>query len=137
VDRPLRRPPEPGAGTGAPAGAASAAALDRLDRLAWLLDSSVRIPGTQVRMGVDSLIGLVPGVGDLAGALLSSWILLQAARLGAPRRLLARMGANVALETLVGAVPLAGDLFDVAFEANRRNVSLLRAALAPPGPRPA
>jgi hypothetical protein len=98
---------------------------ERLRRLAWLLDSSIRVPGTRWRVGYDALIGLVPGLGDLAGVLLSTYIVVEAARLGASRGVLARMALNIAIEGLIGAVPLAGDLFDAAFKANQRNIRLL------------
>lgn len=102
------------------------AADRRLDRLARILDSAVRIPGTELRVGLDPLIGLIPGLGDAVGALLSSYIVTEAARLGAPRVLLYRMAGNVALEALVGAVPVLGDAFDVVWKANERNVRLLQ-----------
>jgi Domain of unknown function (DUF4112) len=97
----------------------------RLKRLAWLLDSSIPIPGTRLSIGIDALIGLVPFIGDLVGVLLSSTILVEAARLGAGRSVLARMALNVALEGLAGLVPFAGDVFDAAWKANQRNVRLL------------
>ncbi|HEU5177311.1 MAG TPA: DUF4112 domain-containing protein [Burkholderiales bacterium] len=97
----------------------------RLARLAWLLDSSIPIPGTRLSIGIDALIGLVPFVGDLAGVLASSYILGEAARLGVGRGVLLRMALNVAIEGVVGLVPLAGDVFDAAFKANQRNVRLL------------
>lgn len=99
--------------------------LKRLDRLARLLDTSIGIPGTRWRFGLDPILGLVPGVGDLAGAALSGYIVYEAWRLGVPRAVLARMIANVAAETLLGTVPVAGDLFDAWWKANRRNVDLL------------
>ncbi|GJE41804.1 DUF4112 domain-containing protein [Methylobacterium soli] len=102
------------------------ASLARLEKLAHLLDSAFLIPGTNRRVGIDAVIGLVPIVGDFAGMLMSSYILYEARRLGVPRWLLARMALNVAFDGMVGAVPLAGDLFDAAFKANRRNVRLLR-----------
>ena len=110
-------------------------AADRLRRLAWLLDELFRIPGTQQRVGLDALIGLVPGVGDTIGALLSTYIILEAARRGASVWTVTRMLANVGVETVIGAVPLLGDLFDVVFKANRRNLALLGDAIdrdAPP-----
>ncbi|BCR03655.1 hypothetical protein DESUT3_07240 [Desulfuromonas versatilis] len=97
----------------------------RLERLAWLLDNSIPIPGLNVRIGLDALIGLFPGYGDTIGALVSSYILSEAARLGAPKSVLLKMAANIALDTLVGAIPLFGDLFDFAWKANQRNVLLL------------
>jgi hypothetical protein len=98
---------------------------ERLNQLAWLLDSSIPIPGTRFTIGLEALIGLFPFVGDLIGVLLSSFILSEAARLGAPRSLLWRMGFNVGVEGVVGIVPFAGDVFDAAFKANQRNVALL------------
>src|SRR5512145_2015000 len=102
-------------------------ARERLARLAWLLDSSIPIPGTRFSIGLDALIGLVPFVGDVVGVLLSSYIVGEAARLGASRSVLARMVFNVAVEGLTGLVPLAGDVFDAAWKANQRNVRLLGA----------
>ena len=105
---------------------------ERLAWLAWLLDSSIPIPGTRFTVGVDALIGLVPVLGDAVGVLLSSYIVREAAALGAPRSILARMAFNVALEGLVGMIPLAGDVFDAAWKANQRNVRLLGAWLDAP-----
>ena len=102
------------------------AALDRLDRLATVFDTAFVLPGTNVRFGVESLLRLVPGIGDAAASALSCYLLYEAHRLGVPRTLFARMVANVVLEGAVGAVPFAGDAFDVFFRANRRNVALLR-----------
>lgn len=104
----------------------------RLSRLAWLLDSSIPVPGTRFSVGLDALIGLVPVVGDFAGVLLSGYILKEAAALGVPRSILARMALNVAVEGLAGMIPLAGDLFDAAFKANQRNVRLLNAYFEQP-----
>jgi uncharacterized protein DUF4112 len=119
------------AGTDAPYDAASRrAALDRLDMLATVFDTAFSVPGTPIRFGVESLIRLVPGVGDIAASALSFYLLYEARRLGVPRLLLARMLANVLLEGAVGVVPVAGDAFDVFFRANRRNVALLRAHFA-------
>lgn len=106
--------------------------LEQARLLARLLDDSIPIPGTSWRIGIDPLLGLVPGIGDLLGALLSSWLLVVAARMGAPRAVVARMGLNVALETVVGVVPGLGDLFDAAWKANRRNLELLEAWQARP-----
>jgi hypothetical protein len=107
-------------------------ARERLKQLAWLLDSSIPIPGTRITIGLEALIGLFPFIGDLIGVVLSSFILKEAARLGAPKSVLARMGFNVALEGVVGIVPLAGDVFDAAFKANQRNVRLLESWLDDP-----
>jgi hypothetical protein len=106
--------------------------LRRLDRLAWLLDNSIPLPGTRFRIGLDGLIGLVPGVGDVAGALLSSYLIAEAARGGASASLILRMALNVAIETIVGFVPILGDLFDFGFKANARNVRLLRENVVDP-----
>ena len=102
------------------------AALDRLDMLATAFDTAFILPGTKVRFGVESLLRLVPGIGDAAASMLSCYLLYEAHRLGVPRLLFARMVMNVLLEGTVGAVPIAGDAFDVIFRANRRNVALLR-----------
>jgi len=102
---------------------------ERIARIEWLstlLDTAIVVPGTNIRFGLDALVGLVPGIGDAITTLLSLYIVREARALGAPRLLIARMLANVALDGVVGAVPVAGDLFDVAFRANRRNVALLR-----------
>jgi hypothetical protein len=106
------------------------AALDRLDMLATAFDTAFVLPGTNVRFGVESLLRLIPGVGDVMASVLSFYLLYEASRLGVPRLLLARMAANVVLEGAVGAVPFAGDAFDILFRANRRNVALLRAHFA-------
>jgi hypothetical protein len=111
------------------------AALDRLDMLATILDTAFILPGTNVRFGAESLLRLVPGIGDVIASVLSCYLLYEARRLGVPRLLFARMAGNVALEALVGAVPLAGDAFDVFFRANRRNVALLRKHFARTGYR--
>lgn len=100
--------------------------VERLDRLSRLLDTAISIPGTRIRFGADAIIGLVPGIGDAVTTGLSAWIIYQAHRLGVPRHILARMVANVAFDGIVGAVPVVGDLFDVVWKANRRNVRLLR-----------
>lgn len=105
----------------------------RLDRLAWYLDSAVRIPGTQVRLGLDPLIGLIPLIGDSISALLSCYILNEAAQMGVPRSVLIRMGINIVLDATLGAIPLIGDIFDVTWRANRRNIQLLQDYQASPG----
>ena len=104
----------------------------RLARLAWLLDNSIPLPGTKFRIGLDALLGLIPGLGDVVGVLFSSYIVREAARLGAPPALLARMAWNVAIEGIVGMVPFVGDVFDAAWKANQRNSVLLEAHLRNP-----
>jgi hypothetical protein len=99
--------------------------LRPLRRLAGLLDSALPVPGTRWRIGLDGLIGLVPGIGDLAGAALSSYILMKAIRLGVPAGVVLRMLFNILLEMTLGAIPLIGDLFDFGFKANLRNIRLI------------
>ncbi|WP_437681599.1 DUF4112 domain-containing protein [Sorangium sp. So ce131] len=106
---------------------------ERLKRLTWLghfLDNSIRIPGVGYRVGYDAVIGLIPGVGDLVGLGLSLYIVLAATRYRLPASTLLRMVLNVGIETLIGTVPLVGDLFDAAYKANARNLGLLHAHLA-------
>lgn len=106
--------------------------LERLRAVARLLDSAVRIPGTSIRFGLDPLIGLVPGIGDAIGAIFSTIIIYHAARLGAPKSTLLRMMANVGLDTIVGEVPLLGDLFDFGWKSNTLNLALLEEHLQQP-----
>jgi hypothetical protein len=101
------------------------AARERLERLAFLLDSAVRVPGIGVRVGADALLGLVPGLGNLATTALSAWLVHEAWRLGVPKRVLLRMAGNVAVDSLFSAVPVVGNVADVFWRANRRNVRLL------------
>tara|TARA_R110002049_G_scaffold188251_7_gene356622 strand:- start:17574 stop:18056 length:483 start_codon:yes stop_codon:yes gene_type:complete len=105
----------------------------RLQRLAWFLDNSIRLPGGY-RIGYDGVIGLIPGVGDFIGAVLSSYIVAQAARMGVSNVVLGRMGLNVLAESAIGAIPFLGDVFDMAFKANARNVALLDAYVTDPQP---
>jgi hypothetical protein len=102
---------------------------ERLDKLSRLLDTAFVIPGTNIRFGVDALIGLIPVVGDLISTALSTYLIQEARRLGISRIALARMIGNVAIDGVVGAIPLVGDVFDVAFRANRRNMAILRSEL--------
>lgn len=99
--------------------------IERLRSLSRLLDSAFVIPGTRYRFGLDALIGLVPGLGDAISAVFSGYIILQASRLGAPKSVVTRMIANVAIDTVVGWVPVLGDLFDVAWKSNVKNMALL------------
>lgn len=100
--------------------------IARLDALASLLDTALLIPGTNIRFGLDAVIGLVPGIGDAVTTAMSLFIVHEAHLLGAPGHVIARMLANVALDGLVGAVPIVGDAFDVMWRSNRRNMRLLR-----------
>lgn len=116
-----------GAATPLPRSLASAEAEWRLRRLrwvAWLLDRSIPLGG-KWRIGLDPLLGLLPGAGDWLGALLSLYLLYEASRLGVPLGVLTRMAGNILIEALVGAVPLLGDLFDFAWQANVRNLELV------------
>ncbi|MFZ5690330.1 MAG: DUF4112 domain-containing protein [Pseudomonadota bacterium] len=110
----------------------SATPAERIARIEWLaalLDTRFVIPFTKFRFGADSLIGLAPGLGDVVTTALSLYIVYEARKLGAPKHVLARMLGNVAIDGLFGAIPVAGDVFDAMFRANRRNVSILRAHL--------
>ena len=90
-----------------------------------MLDAAVGIPGTRFRLGLDSLVGLVPGAGDAATGLVSLWILYEGMRLGLPAGKLVRMAANVAVDTGLGALPVVGDVFDVFWKANLRNIAII------------
>ena len=92
----------------------------------------IRIPGTSFKIGIDPLLGLAPGFGDAVATVLAGWILVRAAGLGASPATLVRMAGNLLLDGLIGAVPVLGDVFDVGFRANHRNVALLERQLAAP-----
>lgn len=100
--------------------------LERLARLADWLDSRFVIPGTGIRFGADSILGLVPFIGDGASLLPALYLIHRARKLGVPADLVSRMIANLAIDFAVGSIPLLGDIFDVTFKANRRNMALLR-----------
>ena len=106
--------------------------LARARTLARLLDSAAKVPGTGIRFGADAILGLIPGLGDVAGAALAGYLVILAQRLGAPRAIVLRMLANVAVDTIGGTVPLIGDLFDVAFKSNTRNAALLEQVVQQP-----
>jgi Domain of unknown function (DUF4112) len=97
-----------------------------IEFLASLLDDRFTIPGTNIRFGLDAVIGLIPGVGDAISATLSSYLIWRAHQLGASKLTLLRMAGNVAVDTVMGSVPLLGDVLDVKFRSNRRNLELLR-----------
>ena len=103
--------------------------LDRLDRIAVQMDALVRIPGTRLTLGLDSLLGLVPVIGDTLALAPSIYVLAEARRLGASPRALGRMGFNLGVDYVVGLVPLLGDLFDFGWKANIRNTQILREEL--------
>ncbi|OWU83768.1 membrane protein [Oceanicola sp. 22II-s10i] len=100
--------------------------VERLERLANRLDAAFRIPGTGIRLGWDSILGVLPGVGDLVTIAPGVYIMHRASALGVPGHKLARMGLNVGIDWVVGSIPLLGDIFDVGFKSNRRNVRLIR-----------
>jgi Domain of unknown function (DUF4112) len=108
-----------------PRGGADEATVRRLERLAHWLDDRYRLPGTGIRVGLDGIIGLIPGIGDAASGLLSAYIIYEARRLGVPNSVLAGMLGNFAVDFVVGAVPVFGDVFDIGWKANRRNVRML------------
>lgn len=109
-------------------------ALERLRGLSHLLDNAIAIPGLGYRVGLDPLLGLLPGGGDLMTGVISVYIVAEAARLGVPAATLGRMGFNILLELLIGTVPMIGDLFDVIWKANAQNVTLLEQHIRHPRP---
>jgi Domain of unknown function (DUF4112) len=104
--------------------------IARIDTLATLLDTALVLPGTNVRFGLDALLGLIPGIGDVITTAMALYIVHEARQLGAPGHVIARMLANVALDGMIGAVPVLGDAFDVMWRSNRRNMRLLQEWLA-------
>ncbi len=101
------------------------ATLNPIRRLSRLMDTSLRVPGTGFRIGLDPIIGLIPGAGDLISTAFSAYIIFLATRFGIPRQDLTEMIFNVALESVVGTVPLVGDLFDAFYKSNIRNLAIL------------
>jgi hypothetical protein len=108
----------------------------RVRVLARLLDNAITIPGTRWKIGLDPVIGLIPGIGDMVGAVLSGYIVLEAVRAEVPTFTLARMLVNVGIDTLLGAVPAVGDVFDAAWKSNMMNVALLERHLVATGGAP-
>lgn len=125
---------DPLAPRGGPGGLSQADSLRAARALTGLLDTAIRVPGTRFRVGLDPLLGLIPGLGDVAGAAMAGYVVILGSRFGAPAPVLLRMLANVGVDTVLGAVPLLGDLFDVAFKANVRNLALLERYLHEPAP---
>lgn len=117
-----------------PGGLSRADSLRAARALTGLLDTAIRVPGTRFRVGLDPLLGLIPGLGDVAGAAMAGYVVILGSRFGAPAPVLLRMLANVGVDTVLGAVPLLGDLFDVAYKANVRNLALLERYLDDPAP---
>lgn len=104
--------------------------LRRVRRVASMLDDQFKIPGTRIRWGIDSLVGLLPGAGDLATAAAGLWLIGEAVRMQAPKRLIARMLWNLLIDSTLGSIPILGDVFDLFWKSNRRNVDLLENHLA-------
>jgi hypothetical protein len=111
----------------------STAARD-LEFISRIMDSLFQIPGTRWRVGIDPVLGLIPGVGDFISSFFALFIILAGVKYGVPKITLLRMGLNVGLDLLIGAIPVVGDLFDVWWKANERNVALLRRSLMVAGP---
>jgi len=105
---------------------------ENLDYLSHLLDDFLRIPGTPIRFGLDGIVGFIPGIGDILGGLASTIIIIAAWVRGVPKVTVARMVVNVAIETAVGSLPVVGNLFDIAWRANRRNYKLLEGSIREP-----
>jgi hypothetical protein len=105
---------------------------ENLDHLSHLLDDFIQIPGTPIRFGLDGIVGFIPGVGDILGGLASTIIIIAAWVRGVPKVTVARMVVNVAIETAVGSLPVVGNLFDIAWRANRRNYKLLEGSIREP-----
>jgi hypothetical protein len=105
---------------------------ENLDILSHVLDDFIQIPGTSIRFGLDGIVGLIPGIGDMMGGIASCIIIVASWVRGVPYPVLSRMVANVVIEVVVGAVPVLGDMFDIAWRANRRNYALLTGSLLEP-----
>lgn len=105
------------------------ATLQRIRRLSRLMDTAIRIPGIGFRIGLDPILGLVPGAGDLVSTVISAYIIFLAARFKLPRQAVTQMVLNIGLEAVVGTVPIVGDLFDAAYKSNIRNLTILEAHL--------
>jgi hypothetical protein len=103
-----------------------ASAERRIGRVTKVLDELISVPGTSTKVGLDPVIGLIPIVGDAVAALVGGWVILEASRFGVPRVVLARMVLNLTVDLAIGAIPLLGDLYDVVFHSNSRNLELFR-----------
>jgi Domain of unknown function (DUF4112) len=112
------------------------AKLNRMRQLSQLLDSAIVIPGTKRRIGIDPILGLIPGGGDTVSAALSGYIIVEAARMGLPRKALIQMVLNILTDTVVGSVPVVGDIFDVVSKANLRNMQIVERHVKSPVPSP-
>ncbi|MEZ2303729.1 DUF4112 domain-containing protein [Microcoleus sp. EPA2] len=110
------------------------ASLRRLRRISNLLDNAIPIPGTKYRIGLDPILGLIPGGGDLISSIFAGYVVFKSAQMGVPQETLVQMAANIVFDTVAGTVPVAGDLLDVAWKANVKNIELLDAHLGSPEP---
>jgi Domain of unknown function (DUF4112) len=107
-------------------------ALKRMRQLSQLLDGAIVIPGTKQRIGIDPILGLIPGGGDTVSAALSGYIIVEAARMGLPRKALMQMVLNLVIDTVGGSVPVVGDIFDVVSKANFRNMQIVESHVKTP-----
>lgn len=110
------------------------ASLRRLRRISHLLDNAIPIPGTKYRIGLDPILGLIPGGGDLISSIFAGYVVFKSAQMGVPQETLVKMATNIVFDTVAGTVPVAGDLLDVAWKANVKNIELLDAHLGSPEP---
>ncbi|MEG4533534.1 DUF4112 domain-containing protein [Microcoleus sp. D2_18a_D3] len=108
------------------------ASLRRLRRISHLLDNAIPIPGTKYRIGLDPILGLIPGGGDLISSIFAGYVVFKSAQMGVPQETLVKMATNIVFDTVAGTVPVAGDLLDVAWKANVKNIELLDAHLGSP-----
>ncbi len=99
--------------------------LIALRRFAYLMDQAFPVPGTNIRVGLDAVLGLIPGIGDVMGAMLSTWVIAGALRHRVPMRVILRMVLNISIDLIFGAIPVAGDVFDFLYEENMKNMRLL------------
>ncbi|HEY9809000.1 MAG TPA: DUF4112 domain-containing protein [Halomicronema sp.] len=111
---------------------AHAKTVQRIRQLSHLLDNAIPIPGTRYRIGIDPILGLLPGGGDIASGLLSTYIIYSAAKLGVPQETLLKMVSNILLDTIAGTIPVVGDIADVAWKANLKNLEILETHLQLP-----
>ncbi|MCC3413151.1 MULTISPECIES: DUF4112 domain-containing protein [unclassified Microcoleus] len=129
----MSRPPIQNSSANTP-NKSQAASLRRLRRISHLLDNAIPIPGTKYRIGLDPILGLIPGGGDLVGSIFAGYVVFKSAQMGVPQETLVKMAANIVFDTVAGTVPVAGDLLDVAWKANIKNIELLDAHLGSPEP---
>ena len=102
------------------------ATVESIEALARLMDSQFKLPGTPINLGLDTIIGLIPGIGDTVGLGVAGYIVMRGAQMGVPKRKLSKMGFNIGIDWLIGIVPIIGDLFDVGWKANNRNAKIIR-----------